>query len=160
MVSKFVAKALPGEHGTDLELRGSITEQAAFALEQAFLDLRGNVRIDFAGVDRINSVGLGILMRLLDVASRQHEIVYVNCSEVIVDHFQMLDFSRYGRITSFYSRYFCGRCHKQESRLLDVDRLNIRPELGIVEAPTHPCDCGGTQRVDEALDFVVEHIKR
>lgn len=158
MSKVFHARATQSERGTDLALRGSITEQAGFELEQAFQELRGRVRIDFAGVDRINSVGLGILMRLLDVASRQHEIEYVACSEVIVDHFQMLDFSRYGRITSFYSRYLCSRCRRHESKLLAVDALQIRNDR--VEAPTYGCNCGGTLRVDEALDFVIEHVRR
>lgn len=157
MLKPFHARITPIERGTEIALRGSITEQAALNLEAAFQDLRGNVRIDFGGVERINSVGLGILMRLLDLASRQHEIEYVCCSEVIVDHFQMLDFSRYGKIASFYSRYLCSRCRRHDSRLLEVARLEIRNET--VEAPTFRCECGGTLRVDEALDFVIEHVR-
>src|SRR5688572_26004591 len=87
--------------GMDIFIKGHIGEQALADLENAFSHPRGVLKIDFSGVERINSLGLGILMRLLESTSRDHEIQYVACPEVIVDHFQMLDFSRYGHIVSF-----------------------------------------------------------
>src|SRR5262245_34710538 len=93
--------ALPGE-GMELRLSGRIDESSAPQLESAFSKLHGRARLDLRDVERINSYGLGILMRLLDRLTKEAIVEFSRLSEVMVDHFQMLDFSRYGRIISFY----------------------------------------------------------
>jgi anti-anti-sigma regulatory factor len=144
---------------TEIKLKGHVGEHVLGDLEQAFAKVRGVIKIDFSGVVRINSLGLGILMRLLESSARDHEIQYVACPEVIVDHFQMLDFSRYGYITSFYAEYFCARCKRRDTSLIEVEDLVVSEDESSIEASPRTCDCGGTLRVDEALDFVVEHLR-
>jgi anti-anti-sigma regulatory factor len=154
----FAAEIHPIEPGMlELRLRGILDEHAIGALENAFLKLRDHrVRIDFSGVVRTSSFGLGVLMRLLNVISRDNPVEFARLSEVMVDHFQMLDFSRYGRIVSFDSRYYCARCGREDWRLVQVDELGRNGEEYV--APTHPCSCGSRMEIDESLDFLAEHV--
>jgi ABC-type transporter Mla MlaB component len=146
-------------HGeeTRLALAGRVDETAGSALEDAFRDLRQLVKMDLERVTRINSYGIGLLMRNLNRVSRDHAIEFERCSEVVVDQFQMLDFSTYGRITSFYARYVCDRCNREPSVLLDV-ATDIKVENGEVSARTYRCKCGGEMTVDDPLEFVLDHI--
>lgn len=143
---------------TRLALSGRVDETAGPALEEAFNQLRPRVRIDLERVTRINSYGIGLLMRNLNRASRDHAIEFERCSEVVVDQFQMLDFSTYGRITSFYARYICSRCTREPSVLLEVEGdIGVSAD-GEVTARSYRCKCGGDMTVDDPLEFVLDHI--
>ena len=142
---------------TRLALAGRVDENAAPALEQAFHQIRGLVKMDLERVTRINSYGIGILMRNLNRVSRDHAIEFERCSEVVVDQFQMLDFSTYGRITSFYARYICNHCNREPSVLLDV-AADIKVDGDAVVARSHRCKCGGEMTVDDPLEFVLDHL--
>ena len=146
---------------TEIRLRGIINELSDDALRGAFADARSTVRINLRDVRRINSRGLAILVRLLDELHEQYRIEYAECSEVIVDQFQMLEFSRYGRMVSFFIRYRCERCGNEESRLVDVARdVSVTPNLDRVAAPAQECSgCCGTLVVDDSLDFVLDHLR-
>ena len=144
---------------TEIRLAGTIDEHAAAALQRGFSNPVGTIRLNLRDVQRINSFGIGILMRHLGAVSAQHKVEFGECSDVIVDQFQMLDFSRYGRITSFFARYLCQRCEAQESFLLVIGRdLQVDKRSGSVRAPEFPCSCSGSFAVDDSLEFVIEHL--
>jgi anti-anti-sigma regulatory factor len=144
--------------GTHISLKGIIDEPTSTILEDAFSGLVGKVSIDLGGVERVTSYGLGVLMRLLSAASKVHKIEYVACSEIIVDQFQMLDFSRYGRIASMFVRYECEHCSATATKLVHVKNDLVRSASGAIEAPPMSCRCGGKMRSQESLDFVTEHV--
>jgi anti-anti-sigma regulatory factor len=139
---------------TTVVLAGVIDETSAEALSAAFLRVEAILEINFRGISRINSYGIGLLMKHFGQLSRSHRIEFVECSATIVDQFQMLDFSMYGRIGSFFIRYYCARCGAEEDRLLQVGE-DISAEKA---PPDFVCDCGGRLEVDEALDFLAEHL--
>ena len=144
---------------TEIRFAGRLDELASGTLEAALGEMRTRVRINFREVTRISSYGIGLLMRCLGNASSGREIEFTECSEVVVDQFQMLDFSRYGRITSFYARYYCSRCDKQDEVLLVIARdLAIDRASSAVQAPEFACSCGGTSTVDDSLEFVIDHL--
>jgi anti-anti-sigma regulatory factor len=154
---KFSIQVFRSEGLTEIRFRGRITEASTEAMTEAFSDPVGLVRLDLE-VERINSFGLGVLTKLLAASAQNHPIEFTRCSEMIVDSIQILGLSRYGRLISFFSRYLCDRCSKEDMRLLDIARdLVVSADGSEVRAPLYRCDCGGSLRVDEALDFVTEH---
>ena len=106
----------------------------------------------------ISSYGVGLLIRQLSAISREHKVEFAQCSETMVDQFQMLQFSNYGRITSFQARYACPRCDRQDLKMLDVATLKVDKRTHTVLSPEFPCACGGKLVVDDSLEFVIDHI--
>lgn len=144
---------------TEIRLAGTIDHMSAGELAHAFEHLRGTVCLNLREVIRISSYGVGLLMRHLAAISSQHKVEFAECSEAMVDQFQMLQFSRYGRITSFQAHYACARCNRTDVILLDI-RSDLRVVLParMVRAPEYSCPCGGQLLVDASLEFVIEHL--
>ena len=95
----------------------------------------------------------------MSAISREHDVEFAECTELMVDQFQMLQFSRYGKITSFQARFACAACGRTELRLLDVKRdLQIDVAAREVQTPPIACTCGGQLVVDDSLEFVLEYI--
>ncbi|MBI2568994.1 MAG: hypothetical protein HYV63_18405 [Candidatus Schekmanbacteria bacterium] len=157
--SDFEASVRHDPGCTEITLKGTIDEDSPQELDRAFRDLGPRVRICFREVTKINSCGIEELMKVLHEVANEHKVEFAECPEVIVDQFQMMDFSMYGRITSFFIRYLCDKCAAEKMLLLDVDRdLRIDHDTREVEAPTFDCSCGGTLRIDDYLDFLDDHI--
>jgi anti-anti-sigma regulatory factor len=145
---------------TELHLIGVISEATAEIVEHAFRNLRRRVRLRLKDVKRINSFGVGVLMRVLNATSREHQLEYAECADIVVDQFQMLDFARYGTMSSFYARFVCDRCHQDRQLLIDIKTQLKKSAQGEVEGPTHACACGGRQRCEDSLEFAAEHMGR
>ena len=154
----FSAAVKQSGHRTEIRLAGTIDHTSTEELARALEHLAPAVCLDLHAVERITSYGVGLLIRHLSVLSRNHKLEFARCSETMVDQFQMLKFSAYGRITSFQARYLCSRCQRTDSILLEVGKLAIDTKTGEVRAPTFTCRCGGYSEVDDSLEFVVEHL--
>lgn len=144
---------------TEIRFAGKIDHTSASEFSSAFEWLRGTVCLHLRQVTDISSYGVGLLIRQLAAISGQHKVEFAECSETMVDQFQMLEFSRYGRITSFQARYACARCDRTEVRLLIVRELAIDAAARSVRAPNYSCACGGRLLVDDSLEFVIEHAQ-
>ena len=143
---------------TEVRLAGRIDHESADELKRALSSLRGIVCLDLRDVERITSYGVGLLIRHLSVMSRNHKVEFARCSEAMVDQFQMLQFSNYGRITSFQARYACSQCARIDLVLLEVKNLEVETTTRTVRSPSHTCGCGGLSVVDDSLEFVIDHI--
>ncbi len=144
---------------TLIALSGRVDESGAAQLSAAFEELRSTVCLNLREVTLVSSYGIGLLMRHLGAISRSHKVEFAECSESMVDQFQMLEFSSYGRITSFVVRYVCGRCDRQETYLIDIERdLEVEVETRTIRSPEYKCACGGKLIADDSLDFVIEHL--
>ena len=143
---------------TEIRLGGIIDHTSADEFAKAFQTLRATVCLNLREVTRISSYGVGLLIRQLSAISREHKVEFAQCSETMVDQFQMLQFSNYGRITSFQARYACPRCDRQELRMLEVAKLKVDKRTDTVVSPAFPCACGGKLVVDDSLEFVIDHI--
>jgi anti-anti-sigma regulatory factor len=153
-----IATVTHGTDRTEIRVVGTLDHTSAVEFEQAFTNLRATVVLNLGGITRITSYGVGMLMRHLAGIGNAHKVEFAECSETMVDQFQMLQFSRYGRITSFYARYACTRCGRNDVVLLDVQRdLKVALATRTVRSPEYPCACGGRLVVDDSLEFVIEH---
>ncbi len=143
---------------TTIMIAGVLDETSQRALEAAFAELDDLIELNLRGVKRINSYGIGMLMKHLSRVSRDHRIEFVECSEMIVDQFQMLDFALYGRIKSLFMRYYCSRCRREDVKLLDLEQdIRVRDD-GEIMAPEYPCSCTGRLAADESLEFLADHL--
>jgi anti-anti-sigma regulatory factor len=154
-----LATVTHGGDRTEIRIVGTLDHTGAAEFEQAFTSLRGTVVLNLGGITRITSYGVGMLMRHLAAIGNQHKVEFAECSETMVDQFQMLQFSRYGKITSFHARYACTRCGRNDVVLLDLQRdLKVNAATRDVRSPEFPCACGGRLIVDDSLEFVIEHV--
>jgi anti-anti-sigma factor len=144
---------------TEIRFGGTIDHECAVEFGRAFEDLRGAVCLDLMEVKYISSYGVGLLLKHLSAISRQHKVEFARCSETMVDQFSMLQFSNYGRITSFQARYACPRCERTDVVLLEVKQLKVDVAARTVESPVYPCRCGGKMAVDDSLEFVIDHVR-
>jgi anti-anti-sigma factor len=144
---------------TEIRLAGTLDQTTGAEFSRAFETIRGTVCLNLREVIYISSYGIGLLMRQLAAINRDHKVEFAECSETMVDQFQMLEFSSYGRITSFQARYACARCGRPDVVLLDISRdLEVDVVARTVRSPEFSCTCGGRLTVDDSLDFVVEHV--
>lgn len=143
-----------------IRLQGCLLDESAEPrLQAAFSSLTSRVRINMRELSRINSFGVGMLMRILNRVSKGREITFEECSELVVTLLQMLDFSRYGQIKSFFCRYFCDLCDEETSHLIRVpEDLVIDPDTKAIDAIPMKCACGADARADENLEFLEEHV--
>ena len=147
------------EGRTEIRLAGTIDHTSTDEFARAFEQIAPTVCLDLRDVKYVSSYGIGLLIRHLSAISRRHRVEFARCSEAMVDQFQMLQFSSYGRITSFMARYACSRCNRTDVILLDVGRdLKVDREQRAVHAPEMPCSCGGKLSVDDSLEFVLDHV--
>ena len=145
---------------TVIRLAGRIDHTSVADFASAFMSLRGTVVLNLRDVTSITSYGMGLLMRHLTAITDKHRVEFAECSETMVDQFQMLQFSCYGRITSFKARYACARCERTDSIMLDVRRdLQVTAATRTVRSPEFPCRCGGRLVVDDSLEFVIQHVE-
>lgn len=161
MAEELAIEVLGREGGCEVVIEGVVDESAGPLFDPVSRRLsraaRGTVRLNMAGVSRINSFGIGVLMRFLARVSAQHEVLFENCSEAMVDQFQMLEFSIYGRIKSFYILYYCERCEREERSLIDIAR-DIRVDSGTPQLAERQCRCGGLLAPEDSVEFVRDHI--
>ena len=157
MAEQLAIQILSGEGESEIVIKGVVDESAGPLFESVSRQISGTVRLNMAGVSRINSFGIGVLMRFLSRVSPQHEVFFENCSEAMVDQFQMLEFSIYGRIKSFYMVYYCERCDREERSLIDIAR-DIHVDSGIPHLHEKRCRCGGLLAPEDSVDFVRDHI--
>src|SRR5688500_15871345 len=139
----FSAVVKQSEQRTEIRLAGTIDHTSTEDLARSLEKLAPTVCLDLHAVERITSYGVGLLIRHLSTISRNHKVEFARCSETMVDQFQMLKFSAYGRITSFQARYLCSRCQRTSSVLLEVKKLEVDPASHEVHAPVFACHCGG-----------------
>lgn len=144
---------------TEIRFAGKIDHTSASEFSAAFEQLRGTVCLQLRQVTYISSYGVGLLIRQLAAISGHHKVEFAECSETMVDQFQMLEFSRYGRIVSFQARYACARCGRTDVVLLVVRELEIDFTARAVRAPEFACSCGGRLLIDDSLEFVIEHVQ-
>ncbi len=142
---------------TEIRFDGTIDHRSAPEFARLFAELQKTVCLNFREVSRIDSYGVGLLMRHLAALAGAHEVELAECSETMVDQFQMLNFSRYARIVSFQARYACAKCERLDTMLLDV-RRDLRRDGNAVVAPSFPCTCGGRLEVDDSLEFVIAYM--
>jgi hypothetical protein len=134
------------EGGVRVTLVGTITEASDFApiLERA----SGRVRVDLAGIRRINSSGIREWLRFVEALSAAHEVVLERCPAAFVQQLNMIaNMAGGGRVASVFLPYQCASCDASRDVLLALG--GGAPVI----ADSVPCSaCGGAMEFDDIQD--------
>lgn len=122
-----------------VKLSGIINEEASFGF-MAELPV-GKVVINTREVQRMNSCGVREWIHGLSKVPPGCELVYEECSGVILDQMNMItNFLGRGKVKSVYIPYLCESCGAKGEALCDLDK-NMHPDG--LELPELKCGmCG------------------
>lgn len=129
------------EDATFLKLTGVIDEDNTLGGSLKKIN-GGTVIIDLSGVVRINSCGVRDWVNWInDLESRGKQVVMVRCSPCIVTQINLVhNFTGGGMVKSFFAPYYCGKCDREDLRLLRIEDFAGQDEPA---APSHRApDCG------------------
>lgn len=135
---------------THLTLRGEVDED--FNLHEEFARLQGPVCFNLREVTYIDSSGLREWIQAVEKIPRECRVEFHEVSVRFIYQLNMsLNARGHGRVVSFISPYYCGRCDKRRDVLLVID---AHPqELGRPDAVTVPqqqcSECGNPLIFDE-----------
>jgi anti-anti-sigma regulatory factor len=123
-MSKFFLGSQTVEDVTFLKVSGTIDEDNTLASSLKKIDGH-TVVVDLAGVERINSCGVRDWVNWLnDLEGRGKQVVLVRCSPVIVNQVNLVhNFAGRGHVKSFFAPYYCGRCDREQLRLVQAEEL-------------------------------------
>ena len=143
------AQIEPGAGGTAVILSGNITEAAKF---KPLLDVQGPVRIDLAGVQRINSIGVrGWLTFVQQAETAGMDLVFERCSPAMVQQMSMISnfVGTRSRVASLIAPYYCEACRNEHLQVVQVT-----PGVPLQVPPHIPCTkCGAQMQLDEPEDM-------
>lgn len=141
----------------EVTLDGIIDEDSDLA--PVFAEGEGALRVNFRGVQRINSCGVREWVNALKKGGSGRTIEFVECSVAIVEQFNMIaNFAGAGRIISFLAPYVCEDCDIEEEKLLLVGEHF--PDPDDLVAPGFPCgNCGNPMEFDDDEDEYFQFIE-
>ena len=128
----------------NVALSGVINEEAD--LQQITKNLEGHehVRLDLAGIHRINSSGIREWMHFIGPFTEAREVELVRCSPAMVAQLNVFrDFAGTARVLSYQAPYLCPDCDAQKYLDVEVEQEEPTPE-------TLPCtSCEGEMEFDD-----------
>lgn len=148
-MSRFFLGINTVEDVSFLKLSGTIDEDNTLAGSLKKIEGR-TVVIDLSGVERINSCGVRDWVNWLnDLEGVGKSVVLVRCSPCIVTQINLVhNFTGKGHVKSFFAPYYCGKCDKEQLKLLQVEGF---------AGNTHPrapdCRADACQNVPCELQF-------
>jgi hypothetical protein len=132
---------------THVQLTGPIDEEANFASLVQELTSCSQIRLNVAGVTRINSCGVREWIRFMRVLPATSRIEIESCTPVIVSQLNMINnFAGSAKVLSVQAPYVCDACGAQESVVVDVSSAAV-PQL-----PEVTCSCGEKMQFDDLED--------
>lgn len=120
-----------------LNFKGCIDED--FNFEQLVAEKHPKYLIDFNQVDMINSCGIREWILFLEKLSKDSQIIYINCPQVIVQQINMVDgfLNKNSAVHTFYGPYYCEECDLEKKALIKTADILKQNKLS---APEVKCD--------------------
>lgn len=148
------------ERDGTIYLYGTIDEEAK--LNQILAPKDGTLRLNLAGIKRINSYG--VRQWILTLQSANFYIHFVECPEVMIEQANMItNFLSRGKVISFYAPYNCPRCNSDVMKLFKLDEDFKEASPDNIVPPKIICDkCSCEMALDqdenEYFLFLKEHL--
>lgn len=148
-MSRFFLGINTVEDVSFLKVSGTVDEDNTLAGSLKKIEGR-TVVIDLSGVERINSCGVRDWVNWLnDLEAAGKQIVLVRCSPCIVTQINLVhNFTGRGLVKSFFAPYYCGKCDKEQLKLLQVEAF-----AGNTHARAPDCRADACQNVPCELQF-------
>jgi ABC-type transporter Mla MlaB component len=145
----LTAHVEPRDGGTSVVLSGPITEVATLA---SLSQLRGPLRIDLAGIARINSLGVRSWIRFIhDCEATGLEVTIERCAPVMVEQISMIKkfMGARSHVASLLVPYYCTSCGSEKTWLVERSA-----GASVVPPATTTCPkCGGAMQLDVLEDM-------
>ncbi|MSP73665.1 MAG: anti-sigma factor antagonist [Myxococcales bacterium] len=145
-MTKFYLGIHTVEDVTLLKLSGVIDEDNTLAASARKID-GTTVVVDLGGVERINSCGVRDWVNWLnDLEAKGKTVVLARCSPCIVNQMNLVhNFAGRAVVKSFFAPYFCGRCDREQLRLVQVDQFTsasppVAPQVRGEACQRVPCE--------------------
>ena len=145
-MSRFFLGIHTVEDVSFLKISGTLDEDNTLASSLKKIEGR-TVVIDLSGVERINSCGVRDWVNWLnDLEATGRQVVLVRCSPCIVTQINLVhNFTGKGIVKSFFAPYYCGRCDKEQQKLLQVEQFTgaaqpIAPTFRAEGCQNVPCE--------------------
>ena len=130
---------------TYITLDGPVTELADFT---PLTRLRGPLRLDLAGIDRINSIGVRSWILFVKQAEAMGlSLTFERVSPAMVLQISMISnfMGAKSRVRSLLVPYLCNSCHYEHLQLVEVT-----PGVALAVPPRMACPkCGAAMHLDE-----------
>jgi len=152
-------EVVPNDEGVlRVYLEGDFTEHTDFTGLRARLS--GTVDFDAAGVRYINSHGVRRWITFVEELTGLDGYTLSRGSVAFITQASLVaNFLGRGSVTSFFAPMHCGKCDREEERLLQVAALAM--EHGEVVAPTLRCSaCGTALNLDENPESYFAFLRR
>jgi hypothetical protein len=137
---------------TSLRISGVVRQpRSSHANFAPLTKLRGPLRIDLGGVERINSVGVRTWLDFVTKCeSSGTQLVFERCSPAIVLQISMIsNFMGHAQVASVLVPYLCGACGAEHLQLAAITR-----GTPVAVARSVPCPkCGTPMQLDELEDM-------
>ena len=131
---------------THVVVSGEITEETDFG---PILEVEGGVvRVDLAGVSRINSCGVREWLNFVTaLKSSGRKLILERCAPVIVTQLNTIyNFTGGGTVRSVLGPYYCPECDQEENHLVELGTAAAMPQ--VLTCPK----CGGDMEFEELHD--------
>jgi hypothetical protein len=123
---------------TIYHLKGVINEEADFAFMGEMP--AGDIVINSAGVERINSCGVREWITALKTVDAGAKITYEECSAAFLDQVNMIsNFIGSGEVKSMFVPYICEACDYKQEVLVDLATSLVDDELELPEPECKEC---------------------
>lgn len=154
MSEKFSIKKEAREGVLELTLSGVLDEETQ--LSGLFTDAGDLVRVNFKGLEKINSCGVREWINVMRELKPGCKIEYMECSIPIVEQLNLItNFMGPGKAISFLAPYYCEACDLEEEVLLMTEEHF--PDLdSLEEVPDFKCPkCGGDMSFEEGEEYFI-----
>jgi hypothetical protein len=147
MSDRLEWKIEPEGNVTLVELSGPINEDSDFDKLLASLQSCSQVRMDLAGINRINSCGVREWVNFVRAQPGTVTFEFENLSPPIVNQVNMIsNFTGSATILSVQAPFFCTECNREA-------RETVLVEQGKQPLPTAECpQCGSAMEFDDFED--------
>ncbi len=144
--------------GEGVSISGAMIETVN--LDQSIGAVSGPLRVNCAGITRINSMGIKLWLDYFNrLGGAGVKLTFVECSDAVVQQLNMVsNFLCGGRLESFFVPFRCGSCDAESRGLVNVDAV-LKQKLRI---PPHPCDSceGGIAEFDDLPEELLRFLSR
>jgi anti-anti-sigma regulatory factor len=157
MSQKLSIEKQEDSNATYLTIKGVIDEDADF--KGAFSGLKPKVTIDLEGISFINSCGVREWVRAIQELPKGAEVQLLKCAPRIVEQTNYVaNFTGAGKIVSFFAPYYCPKCQKERTALLQAaDFKSGAPD----HAPAQKCpNCGTKMDFDDIEEEYFSFLDR
>ena len=147
------------DNGKRISLRGCLNENSGPPLNDCLKTMKTICHIDLRGIDKINSIGIGIWLDFTKKAAINSNLILESCSPDFIYQMNMISNFRENVTVNSCMRYFsCEACNFESTK--EYKALVHYNENGVMIANSNCERCGETVEFGETDDEFFHFARR